>query len=121
MTDPDNGTSESARRKSLEDLDKRLKTARGQSPDSAHGGKSRASGSNSGVAVAWRISIELAVAIGVCAAIGIGLDTWLGTKPWLLVVFIVLGFAAGVRNVYRIAQKVAAEMEEEEKSSDRGA
>ena len=119
MTNPDNETSEAARRKSLEDLDKRLKTARGQGPNSAHGGRSRASGRNSGVAIAWRISVELAVAIGVCAAIGIGLDNWFGTNPWLLLVFILLGFAAGIRNVYRVAQKLAAEAEEEEKVSDR--
>ncbi len=35
-------------------------------------------------------------------AIGIGLDRWLGTTPWLMVVFIVLGAAAGILNVVRV-------------------
>ena len=31
------------------------------------------------------------------------LDKWLGTRPWLMLVFMFLGFAVGVRNVLRIA------------------
>jgi ATP synthase protein I len=34
-------------------------------------------------------------------AIGWGLDWWLGTRPWLLIVFFFLGAAAGILNVYR--------------------
>jgi len=37
------------------------------------------------------------------AAIGWGLDRWLGTKPWLTIVCFLLGAAAGVQNVIRIA------------------
>jgi ATP synthase protein I len=33
------------------------------------------------------------------------LDTWLGTKPWLFLLFFVLGFVGGVMNVYRTANK----------------
>jgi len=29
------------------------------------------------------------------------LDRWLGTKPWLMIVFFFLGAAAGIMNVYR--------------------
>jgi len=36
------------------------------------------------------------------AAIGWGLDRLLGTRPILLVVFVLLGGAAGVLNVWRI-------------------
>jgi ATP synthase protein I len=31
------------------------------------------------------------------------LDDWLKTKPWLMVAFVVLGFMAGILNVYRLA------------------
>jgi ATP synthase protein I len=33
------------------------------------------------------------------------LDRWLGTKPWLMLVFLFLGFAVGVWNVIRISNK----------------
>ena len=48
-----------------------------------------------------RIAVELVAAVLVGAAIGIALDKWLGTQPWLLILFFVLGCGAGLRNVYR--------------------
>jgi ATP synthase protein I len=36
--------------------------------------------------------------------IGLLLDRWLGTKPWLMLVMLFLGFAAGVFNVIRISR-----------------
>jgi ATP synthase protein I len=33
------------------------------------------------------------------------LDRWLGTKPWLMLVMLFLGFAAGVFNVMRISNQ----------------
>jgi ATP synthase protein I len=48
-----------------------------------------------------RVGIELAGTLAVGVAIGWGLDKWLGTGPWLLVVFFFLGAAGGVLNVYR--------------------
>jgi ATP synthase protein I len=41
------------------------------------------------------------MAVGV--GIGLGLDWWLDTKPWFLVVFFLLGSAAAMLNVYRAA------------------
>jgi ATP synthase protein I len=42
---------------------------------------------------------------GVLIGAGIGwvLDRWLGISPWGLIVFLLLGFAAGVLNVMRVA------------------
>ena len=37
------------------------------------------------------------------AAIGWAIDRWLGISPWGLIVFLLLGFAAGVINVMRVA------------------
>ncbi|MCA1558806.1 MAG: AtpZ/AtpI family protein [Acidobacteria bacterium] len=47
------------------------------------------------------ISIVLAIVIG--AACGYYLDRWLGTGPWLFLLFVVFGIAAGIINVYRTA------------------
>jgi F0F1-type ATP synthase assembly protein I len=43
----------------------------------------------------------LAIVIG--AACGYYLDQWLGTGPWLFLLFILFGLAAGITNVYRTA------------------
>jgi ATP synthase protein I len=42
-------------------------------------------------------------AIIVGALIGWQADAWLGTKPWLLVLFLGLGVAAGFWNVFRLS------------------
>ena len=36
---------------------------------------------------------------------GWGLDSLFGTKPWLMLVMLLLGFGVGVRNVLRISSK----------------
>jgi ATP synthase protein I len=38
------------------------------------------------------------------AVIGFVLDRWLGTKPWLLLVLLILGFGVGIRNVIRMSK-----------------
>lgn len=54
-------------------------------------------------AVAFRLSTEFVSAIVVGLAIGFGLDWLAGTTPWFMIVFLLLGFAAGVLNVLRSA------------------
>ena len=49
----------------------------------------------------FRIGVDVAAALAVGLGIGYLLDAWLGTKPWLLVLFFFLGAGAGVLNVYR--------------------
>jgi ATP synthase protein I len=44
----------------------------------------------------------LAVAMG--AGFGLLLDRWLGTSPWLFVVFFFIGAIAGVLNVFRMVK-----------------
>ena len=56
----------------------------------------------SGKQLGFRIGTELIAAVIVGGLIGFGLDSWLGTKPWLLVVFVLLGNLAGLWNVFRI-------------------
>ena len=57
----------------------------------------------SGMARGIRLSTELVAGVLVGALIGWGLDRWLGISPWGLIVFLLLGFAAGVLNVVRAA------------------
>ncbi len=84
---------------SLGDLDARLRRARAGDPDADRQGAERARGE--GLGQALRIGVELVAALAVGAGIGLLLDGWLGTAPWLLIVFFVLGAAAGMMNVYR--------------------
>jgi len=48
-------------------------------------------------------SFVLAIVIGTW--FGWLLDGWLGTAPWMLLLFFFLGLAAGVLNAYRTAGK----------------
>ena len=52
--------------------------------------------------LAFRIGTELVVAVFVGGAIGYSLDHWLNTKPWFLIVFLLLGNASGLWNVFRL-------------------
>ncbi|HXF55874.1 MAG TPA: AtpZ/AtpI family protein [Hyphomicrobiaceae bacterium] len=57
---------------------------------------------------AFRIVAELVVGVAVGGFIGHTLDRWLGATPWLLVVGLMLGFAAGLMNVIRTARRMQA-------------
>ena len=49
-----------------------------------------------------RVGVELVAALVVAVAIGWGLDRWLKTTPWFISLFVLLGGAAGVANVWRL-------------------
>ena len=90
----------------LGDLDHRLsqikgsrKTQTGQTGAGSGDGAANASGMARGL----RLSSELVVGVLVGAFIGWGIDKLLSTSPWGMIVFLLLGFAAGVRNVIRAA------------------
>lgn len=56
------------------------------------------------VRTAWELSaglLSFVVAIGIGFWFGRVLDGRLGTSPWLTLVFVLFGLAAGVLNVYR--------------------
>jgi ATP synthase protein I len=57
----------------------------------------------SALARGFRLSTELVAGVLVGAFIGWALDKWLGISPWGMIVFLLLGFAAGVLNVIRAA------------------
>jgi ATP synthase protein I len=60
----------------------------------------------SALARGLRLSAEFVAGILVGAAIGWLVDWWLGTSPWAMIVFLLLGFAAGVLNLVRAAGMV---------------
>jgi len=64
----------------------------------------------SAIARGFRLSTELVAGVLVGAAVGWLLDRWLGISPWGMIVFLLLGFAAGVLNVMRAAGVVPPNM-----------
>ena len=55
---------------------------------------------------AFKLGTELVAAVVVGTIIGFILDSWFGTKPWLMIIFFFLGSAAGMLNVIRAAKKM---------------
>ena len=85
---------------------KRLETQLDRKRDSAPARAEafeRSPSDSSALGRAFRMSAEFVA--GVIAGGGLGwlFDRWLGTSPWGLIVFLMLGFAAGVYNVVRAA------------------
>ncbi len=66
---------------------------------------------------AMKIAIELVVGIAVGGFIGKVLDGQFGTAPWFLILFLMLGFAAGLLNIVRTARRLQAEAEPLQRSA----
>jgi ATP synthase protein I len=62
----------------------------------------------SGYAKGFRLSSELVAGVIVGAGLGWLVDRWFGITPWGLIIFLLLGFVAGVLNVMRSAGVVAS-------------
>jgi ATP synthase protein I len=60
------------------------------------------------------LGLEMALSVVIGMGIGYYLDQWLGTGPWLMIVWISLGFAAGVRSLYRAAVRSGKDLERDE-------
>ena len=58
---------------------------------------------------AFKLGTELVAAVAVGTIIGFILDSWFGTKPWLIIIFFFLGAAAGMLNVIRTANRMQKE------------
>jgi ATP synthase protein I len=61
------------------------------------------------VGLGFRIGLELVVAVVVGLGIGWAIDRALGTKPWVMILFLFLGFAAGLVNVFRAVRGMGME------------
>jgi ATP synthase protein I len=64
---------------------------------------------------AGTIGIQLVVSTFIGMGMGYYLDKWLGTKPWMLIIFLILGIVAGFKNVYHEAKKI---LDAEKKKAD---
>jgi ATP synthase protein I len=101
MTDDD--SQESRRR-----FDERLSSARQELDASPVAPPQPGDRGNPGSSsVGGRIAADFVAGIIGGALLGYVLDWWFGTSPWLLVVFLLLGFGAGVMNSYRTAKRAS--------------
>ncbi len=94
-------SSDAELRKRLQGLEARL----GAVKRTEEADRSAKNGSLSGSALgrAVRLSSELVAGVLVGGGLGYGLDAWAGTKPWGLIILLMIGFAAGVLNLVRTA------------------
>ncbi len=86
-------------------FEERLKAARGKrglEDPSRPKGQEPNGGDPSPLGIGLRVGTELVAAFVVAIAIGYGLDWFFGTKPLLTVIFVLVGGAAGILNVWRI-------------------
>jgi ATP synthase protein I len=56
------------------------------------------------------LGLEMALSV----VIGMGIGYYLDRGPWLMIVWISLGFAAGVRSLYRAAVRSGKDLERDE-------
>lgn len=64
------------------------------------------------------VGIQFPVAIGLGYLWGKWMDGFLGTEPWLTIIFSVFGIAAGFVNLFRITAAASAEEERLAKQND---
>ena len=103
---PDDQSEEAALSARLQHLGKQLDHERASKrPEHVSGATPRAD--PSALARGFRLSTELVAGVLVGGLIGWLLDRWLGISPWAFIVFLLLGFVAGVLNVMRAAGVVA--------------
>ena len=58
------------------------------------------------------VGLEMGISVGLGVLLGYYLDKWLGTEPWMMLLWMVFGLIAGFRGVFRAvarAEKAAAE------------
>jgi ATP synthase protein I len=89
------------------DLEARIARAQARSPAQAAAEQRRQS-DMSGLSRGFRLASEFAAAIIVGAGLGFIIDMVLPTRPWGMVVLLLLGFAAGVLNVVRATREMNA-------------
>lgn len=68
--------------------------------------KPRADEHYSAANLAWRMVIEMVSGLGIGFGIGYGLDSLFGTIPIFLVLFTMLGLAAGIKTMLHSAKEI---------------
>lgn len=99
-----------AERKEPDDLDGRRRELEAalaaRRPEKSTGESAKSNGS-AGFGNALRLSSEFIAGIVVGAALGWFIDRAADTSPWGLIIFLLLGFGAGILNVLRSAGLIA--------------
>ena len=85
----------------LESLDRRLEAVVERKAGEQR--EEKAPQDNSGLGQALRLSGEFTAGVIVGGGFGWAFDRWIGSSPWGMILFLMLGFAAGVYNVVRVA------------------
>lgn len=71
-----------------------------------------------GMAMASQIGIFLALSVAIGWFVGQWLDGWLGTAPWLMILFTLFGIAAGFLEMFRVVMRLSRD-EDAESGGDR--
>lgn len=64
------------------------------------------------ISLAVQFLVELCAGVGVGGALGYFLDRWLETSPVFLIMCLLLGTAAGIRNMMRSAKQIESKIRE---------
>lgn len=59
------------------------------------------------------VGLELGLSVLIGLFVGQYLDEWLGTEPWLLLLFLILGMVAGFRSIFRLLRDLNARKDNE--------
>ena len=94
MTDPD-------QKQRMEQLEAKIAAAKKRGAP-----KPRSDEHYSQANLAWRMVIELVAGLGIGFGIGYGLDLLFGTLPIFMVLFVMLGLAAGIKTMLRSAREI---------------
>ena len=105
MTDPDRTVPDPDDRKArMAALEARIKRAKGE-PERASQGQGHLGSAEAG----WRMVTELVAGLLIGFGIGYGLDWVLGIAPVMMILFTLLGFAAGIKVMLGTAKEMTAE------------
>jgi ATP synthase protein I len=85
------------------ELGRKLDEARQPAAGRSSAGRGRSRGGS--MSQALRLSTELVGGVIVGGGMGWLLDSWLGTKPWLFLLFFLLGTASGMLHIIRAAMQ----------------
>jgi ATP synthase protein I len=92
----------------LEKLSRSLEEKRDAPQAASSQSSSNVTRTGQAMSLGFRVLSEFVAGVVVGGFIGWQLDSWLGTKPFGLIVFLMLGTAAGFWNVYRIAARTGS-------------
>ena len=85
--------------KKIKSLNQRIQKAKGASNLGQHKPPSP-------VGKAMKVVVEIVAAMAVGLVIGILLDNYFDTRPIFIIIFFLLGSAAGILNVFRVAKSL---------------